>query len=381
MILKKKARTVCTPSRAYAAQEKDHAMKRYTQKTGRSQYILACILGLLAITAGGISLSMNVMFGVKTGIVMAAIFALSDGAKIIMPMVDAALGGTNLKRRLAYGLAVVVSIGAATSYLLETQTARLQAVQHKAQAQLGLKHDIARIRTALASIKEPQDVLTLRRLVSSKGEAAQRESRRGSCGPVCEGLKREQAVLTARLGQAVRREKLEKELKAKVDRAESNSTAALGSADTIAALTGIDRELAAQREGLAKSMLMLAILELLAMFSGDAGRLFVATYRARKIAQAKETVPDKKQNTETKPAQKRPGRRTRISRDEAFRLLCESAVDGTVVGSNTSIARMLNVPVSTVGDIEKGWLTQWAKEGKITIEVRRRGKTVLQVAS
>jgi hypothetical protein len=53
---------------------------------------------------------MNVAFGLKTGLVMAAIFALSDGAKIILPMIDAALGGSTPKRSLAYWTAVLVSV-------------------------------------------------------------------------------------------------------------------------------------------------------------------------------------------------------------------------------------------------------------------------------
>jgi hypothetical protein len=57
------------------------------------------VLGLLVIVAGGISLSMNVAFGLKTGLVIAAIFALSDCAKIILPMIDAALGAIRTRRR------------------------------------------------------------------------------------------------------------------------------------------------------------------------------------------------------------------------------------------------------------------------------------------
>jgi hypothetical protein len=360
---------------------KGNAVKKYTQKTEISQYILACILGTLAIVAGGISLAMNVAFGAKTGIVMAAIFALSDGAKIILPMVNAALGGVSIKRKAAYSLAVVISIAAATSYLLEMQTARIREIQHREQARSGAERDIARIRKELSKITEPLGVPALQALVAAKGAAAQREANRGSCGPICEKLREEQAALTARLGQATRRGKLETMLKVKIDQLERIPAAALGSADTIAALTGINKELAAQREGMLKAILMLVILEMLAMFSGDAGTLFIATYRARKAAKPKDPAPDKKPAEPTPAKTKRPGRKARISPEAAFEVLRAKAIDGTIVGSNTSIARMLNVPVPTVGDINKGWLTQWEAEGKIKIEVRKRGRTVLKVAA
>jgi hypothetical protein len=124
-------------------------MQEDTKPPGFGQYILAIILGLLAIAAGGISLSMNVAFGLKTGLVMAAIFALSDGAKIILPMIDAALGRSTPKRSLAYWTAVLISVLAATSYLLETQATRLIQSEKASETATGARTDAERLRGEL----------------------------------------------------------------------------------------------------------------------------------------------------------------------------------------------------------------------------------------
>jgi hypothetical protein len=259
-----------------------------TEKTkptpGRGQYLLVLTLGTLATVAGGISLSMNMAFGMKTGLVMAAIFGLSDGAKIILPMADAALGGSSAKRRLAYWTAVLISVLAATSYLLETQATRLIQSEKASETATSARTDAERIRGELSSISETLSVTALEKLEKEKRDAATREAGRGSCGPKCEGLIGEADVLLERLGQAKRREPLEAQLASVVEAVQAAPAEALGSADTIAALTGGDKSEIAQHEAIVKAILMLMILEIIAMFSGDAGNLFVRTWKGRKVA-------------------------------------------------------------------------------------------------
>lgn len=267
-------------------------MDEDTKPPGLGQYVLAVILGVLALAAGGISLSMNVAFGLKTGLVMAAIFALSDGAKIILPMIDAALGGSTLKRSLTYWTAVAISVLAATSYLLETQASRLLHAEKATEAASDARADAERIRGELALISEPLGVSALEKLEKAKREAADREAGRGYCGPKCEGLKTEADALLERLGQAKRRADLEAQLAATVQTVEATPAEALGSADTLAALTGGDKAEIAQQEAIVKAILMLAILELIAMFSGDAGNLFMRTWRARQAARRQVTEAD-----------------------------------------------------------------------------------------
>jgi hypothetical protein len=74
--------------------------------------LAARLLGIgfaaLALTAGGISLMINIAFGWQTSIVAATVFGLSDGAKILLPMAAAVLGGWNVRRRLAWLVAVLI---------------------------------------------------------------------------------------------------------------------------------------------------------------------------------------------------------------------------------------------------------------------------------
>jgi hypothetical protein len=76
-------------------------MQEDTKPPGIGQYALGTAFGILALAAGGISLGMNVTFGLQAGIVTAAIFGLSDCAKMILPVVTAALGW-NTRRRIAW---------------------------------------------------------------------------------------------------------------------------------------------------------------------------------------------------------------------------------------------------------------------------------------
>jgi hypothetical protein len=50
-------------------------------------WCLGALFALLALAAGAISLSLNITFGLQTSVVAALVFALSDCAKILLPMV------------------------------------------------------------------------------------------------------------------------------------------------------------------------------------------------------------------------------------------------------------------------------------------------------
>jgi len=69
---------------------------------GSPHWSLGALFALLALAAGVISLSLNIAFGLQTSVVAALVFALSDCAKIMLPMVSAALGRWDLRRRIAW---------------------------------------------------------------------------------------------------------------------------------------------------------------------------------------------------------------------------------------------------------------------------------------
>jgi hypothetical protein len=262
---------------------KDHTMTERPKPTpGRGQYALALILGTLAFVAGGISLKMNADFGMKSGLIMAAIFIVSDCAKIILPMVAAAMPGPAIKRRLAYGVAVSISLIAATSYLLETQATRLLQSQARTTAIADARTDADRLRKELSGIGEASSVEALAALAKAKDEAAKAEAADGGCLKKCQDRITEHGEILERLGQAKRRQQLETELATLSTKIEDAPAEAVGASATLAGLTGGDADQIATHEAIVKAILMLIILELLAMFSGEAGNLFVRTWRGRR---------------------------------------------------------------------------------------------------
>jgi hypothetical protein len=100
----------------------------------------------------------NVDFGWQTSVVAAAIFGLSHAAKILLPMAAAALGGWNVLRRMAWFVAVVTSVAAALSSLLQSDAQRLHASRTAADTANAARFDEARTRQQLAAITEALSV-------------------------------------------------------------------------------------------------------------------------------------------------------------------------------------------------------------------------------
>jgi hypothetical protein len=193
---------------------------------------------LLALAAGAISLSLNIAFGLQTSVLAALVFALSDCAKIMLPMVSAALGRWDLRRRMAWAVAVAISVTAALSSLLESEAQRLKDNDAAAHLARDARADIDRARQDLAAIKEPLSTPALRSLLDEAKARADREAGRGGCGPRCEAARAEAAQLVARLGMAERREAMQAQLVDARTAAMTNPETALGASDTLAALTG-----------------------------------------------------------------------------------------------------------------------------------------------
>lgn len=299
---------------------------------GFGNYLLAVTLGMLAIVAGGISLSMNVAFGLKSGLVMAAIFALSDCAKIILPMIDAAMPGQAVKRRLAYAVAVLISVLAATSYLLETQATRLLEAQHATATVTDARTDADRIRSELALISERRSPDAIKADIEGHKQH-KRWTSTAECTDATVPESRDycQAYnqLRADLATAERRERLEAQLASIAATVQAAPVEALGSADTLAALTGGDKAGIAQHEAIMKAVLMLIILEIVAMFSGDASVLFVRTFLARKAAGLQQTEADEIETKSSEISPKKPAasywmqRLSKVRPDLAARVIAD----------------------------------------------------------
>jgi hypothetical protein len=260
-------------------------------------WCLGALFALLALAAGAISLSLNIAFGLQASVVAALVFALSDCAKIMLPMVAAALGRWDLRRRMAWGVAVVISVTAALSSLLESEAQRLKDSQAAAQLARDARAGIDRARQDLAAIKEPLSVTALRSFIDEARARADREAGRGGCGPKCEAARAEVARLVTRLGMAERREALQAQLADAKRAAKTNPETALGASNTLAALTGGDKARIATLISIAISIAMLIILELLATFSGDGAAILRRAWIARSAA-AQPATPE----AATKPA-------------------------------------------------------------------------------
>jgi hypothetical protein len=246
---------------------------------------------LLALAAGAISLSLNIAFGLQTSVVAALVFALSDCAKIMLPMVSAALGRWDLRRRMAWGVAVAISVTAALSSLLESEAQRLKDSQAAMHLARDARAGIERAHQELATINEPLNVTALRSLLDEAWARADREAGHGGCGPKCEAARAEAAQLVARLGMAERREALQAQLANAQRAARTNPEAALGASDTLAALTGGDKARIATLISIAISIAMLIILELLATFSGDGAAILRRAWIGR-FATAQPAMPE-----------------------------------------------------------------------------------------
>jgi hypothetical protein len=219
-----------------------------------------------------ISFLINVSFGLQTSLVAAAVFGLSDAAKILLPMAAAALGGWNMRRRLAWLIAVIISVAAALSSLLEDEAARIQASEIAASAASAARADEANARQELAGIRELLPAAVLQRLADEAGAEAAREEASGGCGERCQTQKVRHSEYLARLGLAERQDALQEQLAASAGQP-ANSEIALGAADALVALVSGDKFRIATMVSLALSIAMLLILELLASLSGDAAML------------------------------------------------------------------------------------------------------------
>jgi hypothetical protein len=263
-----------------ALRTEDRLAVRVDRSPSAGVRLLGILFAVLALSAGMISLLINISFGLQSSVVAAAVFGLSDGAKILLPMAAVALGGWNLRRRLAWLIAVAISVAAALSSLLEDETARIQASKVAASAASAAQADETNARQELAGIREPLPAAVLQRLADDAGAEAAREEASGGCGERCRTQKGRRSEYLARLGLAERRDALQSQLVASAGQP-ANSEFALGAADALAALVGGDKFRIATMITLALSIAMLLILELLASLSGDAAMLLAKTANGR----------------------------------------------------------------------------------------------------
>ena len=316
---------------------------------------------ILAAAAGSASLYMNVTFGLTIGAGMALVFGLSDCVKIIVPLMSSTVGGWTIKRRLAWTVAAVISVIAATSYLLEMQATNLLQSQARDAMISETRSEIKEMRGELSLISEPLSAATLRKLEKEKRDAADREAARGSCGPICERLNGEANKFLERIGVANRRDHLEAQIAKAREKADSVPVKATGASNVLAHLTGLEQAQVATWTSIIAAVLAIVMTEIVAMFSSDAGSILRQWWKKRKGKSRPMTVASTAQVDKLDKTSKMTRERALL----AVQTMIWSAPGRILIMSQRSLAEHLGVSPSTLHD----WLKKdWLVNGKLKAE-------------
>jgi hypothetical protein len=248
-------------------------MKPDSKMSIAGQWLTGLLFGAIALYCGWISLMMNIRFGLQYSETTAQIFAASDAAKILLPIMAAYIGWTT-RKRIAWLFAIGISVTAALASLLQDQAQVMKDSQATSRVLSNAEADATRIRGELAGISEKRSPAAIKAEI-----AAHKQHKRWTSTIQCtdatvpESYEYCQAYnrLHADLATAGRRD----ELLAQLDTATASITAtpekANGPSDHLATLTGGDKIMIASVFSTFVSIAQLVILEFLATFSGDAG--------------------------------------------------------------------------------------------------------------
>lgn len=115
-------------------------------------------LGLMAValTAGGLSLAINVTAGLGIGIAAAVAYGLSDVAKLLLPVTCAAIGW-NWHLRTAYAVVSVVSVLCAVVYLADIHAASVVSAEHRTDVRAATVATVADLESQLARLQAAAD--------------------------------------------------------------------------------------------------------------------------------------------------------------------------------------------------------------------------------
>ena len=337
---------------------------KYSNYAPWAQWVMGVVFSLFTIIAGLASFGMNVRFGLQTSVGTAVIFGLSDCLKIALPAM-AVFVGWQLKTRVLYGVAILLSVVSAISFLLETQGNRLLEANHQAGIIKNATAEIERIRAELGGIAETATVAALKTMADEKKAAADREADRGFCGPICEGLKEDYANLLDRLGQAERRSKLEAQLTAALSTVKAEPEKAVGASNTVASLTGADKQTIGNGTAIFVAIFSLILLELAAMMSDNATGMLRQAYAAscKQVKTVKVVKVDMADTIEDKM--------TEAKALTKVQMMVWNSPCHQLISSRRELADTLGVAKSTFND----WTRRWETSGQI--KCRSRGsKTV-----
>jgi len=150
------------------------------------QGISGIALLFIALAAAGLSLAVNWIAGMMVGLPIAVMFALSDTAKILVPVICQAIG-FNRHLRATYIVASVVSVLCALLAMADYFGSRLAETDNRATITANSDQRIDDLRASLASVRT----------------MAAEEAQRGGCGDKCKLLIGKASNLETSLSKAV----------------------------------------------------------------------------------------------------------------------------------------------------------------------------------
>ncbi len=219
-----------------------------------AHYAAGSVLMAVAVTAGGLSLTLNVAHGLETGPAAGIAFGLADIGKIVIPIVAGAIGWSR-QMRITAAICVAVSLWCAVNYYADRQGRQLLGREHGETVYADAEKHITELETEA-------DRLSL---------LAAEEAKRGGCGPNCRALTNQAASA---------RERLEAARKA---RAALTPVEVSGLAAMIGAFTRRDAGRIARGLRAVKAVMFLALIEALVWLSMPAVALLAMPMRAHDV--------------------------------------------------------------------------------------------------
>jgi hypothetical protein len=251
------------------------------------QWAAGITLMLVALTAGALSLAVNVTYGLGAGLALAVAYGLSDVAKLTLPIVASGIGWSRHMRIVAI-VAAAVSVWCAANYFADTEGQRLLEASHQTGQVEAAKNERARLQDELAALGTAGDPAILQKRVADLDQAVKDEAAAGGCGTKCRGLQRDRDEALAKLAQAKRKAELESQLAdVKSAISESEPVETSGLAALAVAYTGGDKRVWSRTVVTVRALAALILMELLAHLAGAAARLIGQAMKPRRKKKAK----------------------------------------------------------------------------------------------
>lgn len=212
-------------------------------------------IGLMAValTAGGLSLAVNVLAGLGVGVAVAVAYGLSDVGKMLLPVVCSGIGW-NRHTRTAYIVTSIVSVLCAATYLADQHGSTVITAEHRDGIRTAATDTVTDIQAEIAMYRE----------------LAAKEEKTGR-GDDWEEYTRKAAEASQRLTDS---------RKASV----VSATDFPGSAVLLASLLAVEPIKAMKSIALAKTIAALIVMELLVHLAGAAAKLIGQAMTAQKAS-------------------------------------------------------------------------------------------------